>query len=100
MSAVPQILGHGLPPALLALVERHQHHREKTTADRSLAQRLREAIEQSGIEVKGLAFYVHDGVISIYGSVRDTTVREALLHVTTRLPGVRRIVDHLHIGDA
>lgn len=93
-------MGYGLPPALQALVDRHHLHRAKTTADRSLARRLREAVRESGVPVHGLAFYVHEGAISIYGSVRDAAAREALLAVATQQPGVRRIVDHLRIGEA
>lgn len=100
MSVNSQILGYGLPPALRELVDRHQTHRARTTADRSLARRLRDSIRQSGITVKGLAFYVHDSAISIYGGVRDPAAREAVVTLAASQPGVRRIVDHLHIGDA
>ena len=92
-----QILGYGLPPVLQTLVSRHQNRRAQTTADRSLARRLREAVRQSEVEVRGIAFYIHDGVISVYGSFTDPADREALLAVMTQQPGVRRIVDHLRV---
>lgn len=100
VSVSSQILGYGLPPALRVLVERHQTLRARTTADKSLARRLRDTVRQSGVAIKGLAFYVHDGAISIYGSVPDAAGREAVVALAAGLPGVRRIVDHLHIGDA
>ncbi len=100
MSAQSQILGYGLPPALQSLVDRHQSHRARTTADRSLARRLRDGVRQSGVDVKGLAFYVHDGAVSIYGAVADRPAREAVVTLAASQPGVRRIVDHLSIGDA
>ncbi len=65
-----------------------------------MAQRLRDTVRQSGIDETGIAFYVHDGAVSIYGTVPDEAAREALLAVMTRQPGVRRIVDHLRIGEA
>ena len=100
MSVHSQILGYGLPPALRGLVERHQANRARTTADRSLARRLRDGVRQSGVAVKGLAFYVHDGAISIYGAVADAGAREAVVTLAASQPGVRRIVDHLSVGDA
>ena len=93
-----QVLGYGLPPVLRALVERHQTRRAQTTADRSLARRLRDAIRQAELPPTGLSFHVHDGAISIYGTVPDADAREAVVAVATKQPGVRRIVDHLRIG--
>ena len=98
MSASSQILGYGLPPALRAVLERHQTHRARTTADRSLARRLRDAVRQSGGPA-GLAFYVHDGAVSVYGPVADAASRDAVIASVSALPGVRRIVDHLQVGD-
>ena len=48
----------------------------------------------------GLSFYVHDGAISVYGTVGDAPAREAVIAVASGLPGVRRIVDHLQVGGA
>ena len=93
-----QVLGYGLPPALRSLVERHQTQRAQTTADRSLARRLRDAVRQAGLPPAGLSFYVHDGAISVYGTVSDAAARESVVAVAAGLPGVRRIVDHLKIS--
>lgn len=98
MPANAQVLGYGLPPSLRALVERHQAARAKTTADKSLARRLRDGVRASRLPVRGLTVYVHDGAISLYGTVPDAAAREALISLVTRVPGVRRIVDHLRIG--
>ena len=89
-----------LPPALRAAVEAHQERRAKTTADRSLARRLQVGVAEAGLEVGGLALYVHDGAVSIYGTVPDAAAREALLTVVTAQPGVRRVVDHLRFAEA
>ena len=98
VTARSQILGVGLPPALRAVVERHQAHRARTTADRSLARRLRDVARPMD-GVAGLAFYVHDGAVSVYGTV-DAASRDVVIAMVSGLPGVRRIVDHLQIGSA
>ena len=100
VSVSSQVLGYGLPPALRVLVDRHQANRAKTTADRSLARRLKDGIAALEAPVAGLAFYVHDGAISIYGTVPTPAAREALIGLASGLPGVRRIVDHLQLADA
>ena len=100
MSVNAQVLGYGLPPALRSLVDRHQAERAKTTSDMSLARRLRDGVRASDLGVRGLTVYVHDGAVSLYGSVRDAAAREAVLALVSHVPGVRRIVDHLRLGDA
>lgn len=100
MSFQSQVLGYGLPPAVRALVERHQSHRARTTADQSLARRLRAGIQSEGLAVSGLAFYVHDGAISLYGIVPDAQSREDIVAIASSQPGVRRIVDHLRLAEA
>ena len=96
----PQLLGAGLPPSLRQLLDRRQERRTQTTADRSLARRLRDGLKTAGVTATGLAFYVHDGTVSVYGEVRDAGVREGVLSVAAAQPGVRRILDHLQIADA
>ena len=100
MSVRSQILGVGLPPALRVLVDRHQALRARTTADRSLARRLRDGVRPLGAAAAGLSFYVHDGAVSVYGTVGDASAREVVIALASGLPGARRIVDHLQIGDA
>jgi osmotically-inducible protein OsmY len=100
VSATAQVLGYGLPPALRAVVDRFQERRARTATDRSLARRLHAALVQDRTGASGLALYVHNGAVSIYGTVPSETVREAVLTVAAAQPGVRRIVDHLHTADA
>jgi osmotically-inducible protein OsmY len=100
VSATVQPLGFGLPPAVRLVVDRFQHRRALTATDRSLARRLHAALGQDRTGASGLALYVHNGAVSVYGTVASESVREAVLHVAAAQPGVRRIVDHLHTGDA
>ncbi|MEM1116052.1 MAG: BON domain-containing protein [Bacteroidota bacterium] len=97
MSASTRPLGNALPSSLRSLLERHQQRRAKTTVDKSSARRLREGVRRAGLSASGLSVYVHDGAISLYGTVPDEATREALLGVASAQPGVRRIVDHLRV---
>ena len=100
MSVSAQVLGYGLPPEIRALVDRHQAARAKTTSDLSLARRLRDSVRASDLTVKGLTVYVHDGAVSLYGTVPGGADRERVLTIVSTIPGVRRIVDHLRLADA
>lgn len=100
VSASAQVLGYGLPPALRALVDRHQAARAKTTSDLSLARRISDGVKESGLGVQGLTVYVHDGAVSLYGTLPSSATREEVLALVSRVPGVRRIVDHLRYADA
>ena len=91
-----QVLGYGLPPTLQALVERHQTHRVRTAADRSLALRLKATLPAEGV-TDGLSVYIHDGAVSLYGTVATATARESVVSAAAATPGVRRIVDHLRV---
>ena len=57
-------------------------------------------MKQCGVDPMGLAIYVHNGAVSVYGDVPDEDTRDALLTVATSQPGVRRIVDHLVVQAA
>lgn len=87
-----------LPPALRSLIERTRRLRERTSSDARLARALQRDVERADLEVSGLSFYVHDGVISIYGGVADAKTREAVLDVVVDQDGVQRVIDHLRIG--
>ncbi len=100
MSASVQPLGFGLPPALRATLGRLQERHERTLTDRSLARRLEAAMKADAPHARGLAFYVHDGAIAVYGDVPDDETRADVLAVASAQPGARRIVDHLHIASA
>ncbi|MGB3542581.1 MAG: BON domain-containing protein [Rubrivirga sp.] len=81
-------------------MEKRLSLRSRTTADRSLAKRLRAGVENASVGSAGIAFYVHDGAVSMYGSVASEQVREDLIAVASAQPGIRRIVDHLSVIDA
>ena len=100
MSATAQVLGSGLPLRLRHVVDRFQERRARTAADRSLARRLHAALAAGTTGAAGLALYVHNGAISLYGTVPTDTVREALMALAAAQPGARRIVDHLVVADA
>ncbi|MEM0961315.1 MAG: BON domain-containing protein [Bacteroidota bacterium] len=99
MSISPQVLGYGLPPVIRSIVDRYQSQRARTTADQSVARRLRDSFRANGIQLSGLTFYVHDGAVSIYGSLTDGQAREDVISVASAQPGVRRIVDHLRLTE-
>lgn len=99
MPATAQILGTGLPPSLRALLDAVQARRTRTSADRSLARRLHAAVRSENLLPSGVSVYVHDGAVSLYGTVTDPAAREALVALAARQPGVRRIVDHLRLAD-
>ena len=100
MSATAQVLGSGLPLRLRHVVDRFQERRARTAADRSLARRLGAALDTGTVGAGGLALYVHNGAVSLYGTVSADATREALIAIAAAQPGVRRIVDHLVVADA
>jgi osmotically-inducible protein OsmY len=71
----------------------------QTLKDRALARRFRDTFEQD-LEmagVQGLHFYVKEGVVTIYGTVRHELDRELLLSFIRQRPGVEGVVPHLSI---
>lgn len=94
------ISAYGLTGHLRSLIEGFQERRAQTTADKSLALRLKHALVREPIEVSNLSFYVEHGAVAVYGSIRDAATREVLLALVARQPGVTRIVDHLRMADA
>ena len=99
MSASP-LAAYGLPAPLRSLVDAFQERRALTTADKSLALRMRDAVRRSDLKVAGISVHVSHGAVSVYGAVRDASEREALLGLVARQPGVTRIVDHLRLAEA
>ncbi|MEM6326567.1 MAG: BON domain-containing protein [Bacteroidota bacterium] len=100
MATSSPVSAYGLPAQLRATIERFQERRAKTTADRSLALRLKHAMTREEVTLADLAIYVNHGAVSVYGAVPDAASREALLALVARQPGVTRIVDHLRLADA
>ena len=93
-------MARALSPALRSLVDRTRRLRGRTSSDARLAARLRDGVEGQGLRVRGLAFYVHDGVVSIYGVASHDDVRESVIDAVVEQPGVQRVIDHLRIGEA
>lgn len=93
------VSAYGLPASLRATIERFQERRAKTTADKSLALRLKHTLQREKVSLVGLAFYVNHGAVSVHGAVPDAAAREELLALVAKQPGVSRIVDHLRLAD-
>jgi osmotically-inducible protein OsmY len=71
--------------------------RQPTPAD--LAQRVRQAlIRQAVREVKHMDIKVHDGVVTLRGTVHSWHERDAAQGVAWSAPGVRQVVNELQIG--
>ena len=100
MTRAHPVSAYGLPGPIRALVERFQDRRASTTADRSLALRLKDALTREDVDLEGLSFYVDHGAVAVYGAVASPTERELLLGIVARQPGVTRIVDHLRLAKA
>ena len=98
-TSASHVSAYGLSATLRATIERFQERRATTTADKSLALRLKHAMEKEAIPVKALSVYVNHGAISVYGAVPDPDARDALLTLVARQPGVTRIVDHLRLAE-
>ncbi|MEL6615816.1 MAG: BON domain-containing protein [Bacteroidota bacterium] len=100
MAHTHPVSAYGLTGPIRALIEGFQERRARTTADKSLALRLKHALDREPIEASGLSFYVEHGAVAVYGSIRVADTREAVLALVARQPGVTRIVDHLRMTDA
>ncbi|WP_179271073.1 BON domain-containing protein [Rubricoccus marinus] len=100
MAASAPVSAYGLPGPLRALIEGFQERRARTTADKSLALRLKDAMTREQVTARGLSFYIEHGAVAVYGNVADGAEREAILGLIARQPGVTRIVDHLRLADA
>ncbi len=80
------------------LVDGLKARRARTSDDRALAGRVRDAFEAPDApHVHGLHLYVFDGAISVYGAVSTGGDRDAVMDALTGLPGATRIADHLTV---
>lgn len=95
--AVSSRLRVRLPTALRSRLDRLREARERTITDRSTARRIRRALAAAPLGPLGLALFVHDGAVSVYGSVPGESVREQIVALVVEQPGVRRVVDHLRV---
>lgn len=93
-------LRSSLPSSVLSLLDTAEQKRKKTENDRALARRLHDAVHNSPVSISKLNVYVHDGAVSLYGTIRDESVRNDLLQIVAAQPGLARVVDHLRLSDA
>ncbi len=98
VAASAPVSAYGLPGPLRSIIEGFQERRARTTADKSLALRLKDTMAREGSAARGLSFYIEHGAVAIYGNVASGAEREAILSLVARQPGVTRIVDHLRLA--
>jgi hypothetical protein len=72
-----------------------------TIRDWRLAGRLRAVVERDAelAKVKGFHFYIFNGVVTVYGTVRHTPERDLVLGFLRRVQGVREVVGHLNVDE-
>jgi osmotically-inducible protein OsmY len=73
----------------------------RTRRDQVVAQRLQNAFERDLelARVQGLNFFVQNGVVTLYGTIRHELDRELILGVIRGVAGVREIVEHIQLAD-
>jgi osmotically-inducible protein OsmY len=74
----------------------------QTLKDKLLARRLRDTFERdmNRADLQGLHFYVQDGVVTLYGTVRHHLDRDLLMRLVREVPGVKAVVaEKLQIVD-
>lgn len=79
------------------------HDRAASPAnDRSLAHRLHDTFERKmeRAEVEGVHFYVHKGVVTVYGTARHALDRDLLIAHVGQIQGVRGVIEHMQIVHA
>jgi osmotically-inducible protein OsmY len=70
-----------------------------TLSDRLLAERLYRTFENApeAAQVRGIHFYVHNGMVTIYGTVRHEENQEELSARIREIPGVKGVVEHVQV---
>lgn len=70
---------------------------KRTMRDKVLARRLFRRFEYdlADTDLQGLHFYVQNGIVTLYGSVRHELDQELLEDVVRGIPGVRSVVTNL-----
>ena len=78
---------------------RHTDLHLRTQRDRRTARRLANTFEHDLelIDVIGFQFYVQDGVVNVYGTVRNVLDREMMLSLIRQVPGVQDIRSYLQV---
>ncbi len=74
----------------------------QTGKDLSLARRLYATFDRDLklAEIQGIHFYVQNGVVTLYGTVRTELDRELLVSLVREIPGVKGVVAHLQLVDS
>jgi osmotically-inducible protein OsmY len=71
----------------------------RTRRDQVVAQRLQNAFERDLelARVQGLNFFVQNGVVTLYGTIRHELDRELIISVIRGVAGVREVVEHIQL---
>lgn len=74
----------------------------QTARDISLARRLYNTFERDLelAEIQGIHFYVQNGIVTLYGTVRHELDRDLLMTLVREMQGVKGIVTHLQLVDS
>lgn len=74
----------------------------QTTSDFSLARRLYSTFERDLelAEIQGIHFYVQNGIVTLYGTVRHELDRDLLMSLVREMSGVKGVVTHLQLVDS
>lgn len=74
----------------------------QTARDVSLARRLYNTFERDLelAEIQGIHFYVQNGIVTLYGTVRHALDRDLLMTLVREMQGVKGIVTHLQLVDS
>ncbi len=73
----------------------------QTLKDRALAYRLFHTFERDMelASVRGIHFYVQNGTVTLYGTIRHELDRTLLVSMVRQITGVKGVVEHLQIVD-
>lgn len=74
----------------------------QTARDVSLARRLYNTFERDLelAEIQGIHFYVQNGIVTLYGTVRHELDCDLLMTLVREMQGVKGIVTHLQLVDS
>ncbi|WP_457652005.1 BON domain-containing protein [Rhodocaloribacter sp.] len=80
-------------------LHRRSDQERQTDRDRALARRLHANFERDLelADIYGIHFYVQNGVVTLYGVVRNELERDLLVSLVRQVPGVKGVVAHLQI---
>lgn len=78
------------------------HDARQTTRDVSLSRRLYNTFERDLelAQIHGIHFYVHNSVVTLYGTVRHELDRELLVSLVREIAGVKGVVAHLQLVES